>query len=53
MIPLRIHRALIVLFLVSAAIGLVEEGLGHYGIGRDVTKIISGLMTGFMVFVLA
>lgn len=53
MIPLRIHRALIVLLLVSASIGLVEEGLGHYGISRDVAKFISGLMTGFMVFVLA
>lgn len=53
MIPLRIHRALIVLFLVSAAIGLVEEGLTHYGVSHDVTKIISGAVTGFMVFVLA
>lgn len=53
MIPLRIHRALIVLFLVSAAIGLVEEILGRFGVSRDITKIISGLITGFMVFVLA
>lgn len=53
MIPLRIHRALIVLFLVSAAIGLVEELLGRFGVSRDITKIIAGLITGFMIFVLA
>lgn len=53
MIPLRIHRALIVLFLVSATIGLVEELLGLYGFSSDITKSISGLIAGLIVFVLA
>ena len=53
MIPLRIHRALIVLFAVSAFIGLLEESLEHFGASRDLAKIASGVFTGFMVFVLA
>lgn len=53
MIPLRIHRALIVLFSVSAFIGLLEEALTHFGVSKDMAKLYSGVFTGFMVFVLA
>ena len=51
MIPLRIHRALIVLFTVSAFIGLLEEAIERFGVSRDLAKIASGAFAGFMVFV--
>lgn len=53
MIPLRIHRALIVLCAISAIIGMFEESAPLFGTGRELAKMLAGALTGCMVFFLA
>lgn len=53
MIPLRIHRALIVLFVVSAFLALLDDVFVRLGVSRQLSTILSGVFAGFMVFILS
>lgn len=53
MIPLRIHRALCVLFAVSGTLALLEIVFSNFGLSHEASMLLSGLCTGVMVFILA
>lgn len=53
MIPLRIFRLLIVLFVISALIGIFEEVLTRNGASIELVKLASGVFAGFIVFAMA
>lgn len=53
MIPLRIHRLLIVLFTVSAILALTDDVFLRLGLSHQVSGLISGCIAGLMVFFLA
>nr|MBP6710619.1 hypothetical protein [Propionivibrio sp.] len=50
MIPLRIYRALIVLFLVSGFLALVEMLGVRVGLSGNLNSILSGVVAGCIVF---
>lgn len=53
MIPLRIHRALMVLFVVSAFFALLDDVFLKFGMPREAGTILSGILAGFLVFFMA
>ncbi len=52
MIPLRIYRTLIVLFLVSGFLALAEMIFVRIGLPRDTILVLSGVFAGLIIFVL-
>ncbi len=53
MIPLRIHRLLIVLFAVSALLALSDDVFHQFGLSKLLSNVLAGVMAGFTVFFLA
>ena len=53
MIPLRIHRILAVLFVVSAFLALLDDVLLGLGIPKGISVLISGVIAGGVVFCLS
>lgn len=53
MIPLRIHRLLVVLIAVSAVLALVDDLLLRIGVPRNLIPVVSGTFAGGLVFLLA
>ena len=53
MIPLRLHRLLLVLFAVSAFLALVDDVFLRWGLSHQASGMLSGVVAGLMVFFLA
>ncbi|WP_126448201.1 M48 family metalloprotease [Sulfuricystis multivorans] len=53
MIPLRLHRVLLLLFGVSAFLAIVDGIFLRWGMSHQTSDVLSGLVAGLMVFYIA